>query len=531
MRTRTPLSAVTLAALLVLTACGGGGQSSSEKSADATPVKGGNLTFAISVDSGCIDPQQVGNNDALNIGRQLVDSLTVQDLDGKIQPWLAQTWEVSPDAKTFTFHLREGATFSDGTPVDSAAVKANLDGIVALGAKASLGSTYLQGYTGTQTPDAQTAVVTFAQPSAQFLQATSTMSLGLLSVPTTTADPATRCDGSTLVGSGPFTVGSYANGSKTVLKKRTGYDWAPTGAKHQGEAYLDTITYEVVPEASVRTGSLQSKQIDATTGIASQDLPQFDGNGFWTQRRANPGIPYNFFPNESRPIFSDIRVRQAFSKAVDRKTLASILNPGDVAVSSALSASTPLASDDSKDLALDVAGANELLDEAGWVKGADGVRAKDGKKLTVTVTFWQPTTAVLELVQQQERAVGIDLQLKQGTTAETTALQNSGDYDVLFYNLTRSDPDVLRTIFSTETRNVNHRAHSQVDDLLTQQAATTDTAQRAQLVAQASKLLVEEAHSIPLIELSTVIAANEDVHDLQFEGSSRLWFYDAWKQA
>ncbi|GAA0297932.1 ABC transporter substrate-binding protein [Kineococcus aurantiacus] len=530
MRTRTPLSALTLAGLLVLTACSGG-QSSAQNPADATPVDGGNLTFAISVDSGCIDPQQVGNNDALNIGRQLVDSLTVQDLDGKIQPWLAQSWEVSPDATTFTFHLRQGATFSDGTPVDSAAVKANLDGIVALGAKASLGSTYLQGYTGTQTPDPQTAVVTFSAPSAQFLQATSTMSLGLLSVPTTTADPATRCDGSTLVGSGPFTVGSYTKDDKTVLDKRKGYDWAPTGSKHSGEAHLDSITYQVVPEASVRTGSLQSKQIDATTGIASQDLPQFDGNGFWTQRRANPGIPYNFFPNESRPIFSDERVRQAFSKAIDREQLVSILNPDDVAVSSALSASTPAAPDDSAALALDVDGANALLDQAGWVEGADGIREKDGRKLTVTVTFWQSTTAVLELVQQQVRAVGIDLQLKQGTTAETTALQNSGDCDVLFYNLTRSDPDVLRTIFSTETRNVNHRAHSQVDDLLTQQAATPDTAQRAQLVAQASKLLVEDAHSIPLFELSTVIAAHDDVHDLQFEGSSRLWFYDAWKQS
>ncbi|WP_432562251.1 ABC transporter substrate-binding protein [Kineococcus sp. SYSU DK003] len=531
MRTRTPLSAAAALTFLALTACGGGDASGGENSADGTPVAGGDLTFAIQVDSGCIDPQQVGNNDALNIGRQLVDSLTVQDLDGRIQPWLAQSWEVSPDATTFTFHLREGATFSDGTPVDAAAVKANLDGIVALGAKASLGSTYLAGYTGTQTPDAQTAVVTFSQPSAQFLQATSTMSLGLLSVPTTTADPATRCDGTTLVGSGPFVVDSYAKDDKAVLAKRTGYDWAPTGAKHTGEAYLDTITYQVVPEASVRTGSLQSGQIDATTGIASQDLPQFDGNGFWTERRANPGIPYNFFVNESRPLFADERVRQALSKAIDREELASILNPGDVAVSSAFSSSTPDAPDDSAVLAHDVDGANALLDEAGWTKGADGIREKDGQRLTFTVTFWQPTSAVLELVQQQVREAGIDLQLKQGTTAETQAQQESGDYDVIFYNLTRSDPDVARTIFSTESRNVNHRAHSEVDDLLNQQAATTDAAQRAELVAQASDLLVSQAHSIPLIELSTVIAASEDVHDLQFEGSSRLWFHDAWKNA
>jgi len=530
LRTRTPYSALAVATLLTLTACGGD-SGSTQDAGNSDPVTGGNLTFAISIDSGCIDPQQVGNNDALNIGRQLVDSLTVQNLDGEIQPWLAESWEVSPDATTFTFHLRQGATFSDGSVVDAAAVKANLDGIVALGAKASLGSTYLAGYTGTQTPDPQTAIVSFSQPSAQFLQATSTMSLGLVSVPTTTADPATRCEGTTLVGSGPFTVESYTRDSEAVLTKRAGYDWAPTGSAHEGEAYLDTITYQVIPEASVRTGSLQSGQIDATIGIASQDLPQFDGNGFWTERRANPGIPYNFFVNESRPLFSDERVRQALSKSIDREELTTLLNPGDEAVSSALSASTPNAPDDSDVLARDLEGAKELLNEAGWTEGSDGIREKNGQKLTFTVTFWQPTSAVLELVQQQVREAGIDLQLKQGTTAETQALQDSGDYDVIFYNLTRSDPDVLRTIFSTESRNVNHRERSEVDDLLAQQAATTDPAQRAELVGQAANLLVSQGHSVPLIELSTVIAASQDVHDLQFEGSSRLWFHDTWKNS
>ncbi|WP_432520230.1 ABC transporter substrate-binding protein [Kineococcus sp. SYSU DK006] len=533
MRTRTPLlAAPALLALFTAAACGGGGGGSEPAAGDGTPVRGGNLRFAISVDSGCIDPQQVGNNDALNIGRQLVDSLTVQSPeDGSVQPWLAQSWEVSPDATTFTFHLRTGATFSDGTPVDAAAVKANLDGIVALGAKASLGSTYLAGYTGTSTPDAQTAVVTFERPSAQFLQATSTMSLGLVSPATTTADPAARCDGSALVGSGPFTVGSYTKDSEVVLDKRTGYDWGPTGSRHTGEAYLDTITYQVVPESSVRTGSLLSRQIDATAGIAAQDLPQFDGDGFWTQRRANPGIPYNFFPNSSRPLFSDVRVRQALSRAIDREQLAAILNPGDVAVTSALSASTPSAPDDADLLVHDPEGAAALLDEAGWSEGADGIRTKDGQRLTFTVTFWQPVSAVLELVQQQLREVGVDLQLKQATVAETNAVQESGDYDVLFYNLTRSDPDVLRTVFAQSARNVAQRPRGAVDDALDQQAATLDAAQRSELVAQASRQLLTEAHSVPLVELSTVIAAREQVHDLQFEGSSRLWFYDAWIQA
>ena len=530
-RTRSPLFAAPAVALLLTAAACGGGDEAADDSAQR-PAPGGDLRFANTVDSGCIDPQQVGNNDALNIGRQLVDSLTVQNAEsGAVEPWLAQSWEVSPDATTFTFHLRTGATFSDGTPVDAAAVKSNLDGVVALGAKASLGSTYLAGYTGTRTPDPQTAVVTFGQPSAQFLQATSTMSLGLLSASTVAADPAARCDGTALVGSGPFVVDHYTKDTETVLKKRTGYDWAPTGSAHSGEAYLDTITYQVVPESSVRTGSLASDQIDATTAIASQDLGQFDRDGFWTQRRANPGIPYNFFPNTSRPLFADVRVRQALSKAVDRAEIASILNPGDVAASSALSASTPLAPDDSDLLAHDAEGAATLLEQAGWTKGADGIREKDGRKLTFTVTFWQPVSAALELIQQQLRAVGFDLQLKQATVAETNAVQTSGDYDVQFYNLTRADPDVLRTLFSTAARNVGSRPAGGVDDALAAQAATLDTVQREQLVAQASRQLLSEAYSVPLFELSTVIAASSKVHDLQFEASSRLWFYDAWLSA
>ncbi|GAB3267125.1 ABC transporter substrate-binding protein [Kineococcus gypseus] len=531
MRTRTPLLAVpALLTLLATAACGGGdGGGGGSAAGGGQPRPGGDLRFAIQVDSGCIDPQQVGNNDALNIGRQLVDSLTVQDpASGEVRPWLAQSWEVSPDATTFTFRLRSGATFSDGAPVDSAAVKANLDGVVALGAKAQLGSTYLAGYTGTRTPDPLTAVVTFSQPSAQFLQATSTMSLGLLSPATVAADPATRCDGSTLAGSGPFTVGSYRRDAEVVLEKRAGYDWAPDGAGHTGEAYLDSITFQVVPESSVRTGSLASDQIDATTSIAAQDLPQFDRDGFWTERRANPGIPYNFFPNSSRPLFSDARVRQALSKAVDREEVASILNPGDVAVSSALSASTPLAPDDSALLARDVDGAAALLEEAGWREGPDGVRVKDGQRLTFTVTFWQPVSAALELIQQQVREVGIDLQLKQATVAEQQAQQASGDYDVLLYNLTRSDPDVLRTVFAQSARNVAQRPRGPLDDLLDGQAGTLDADRRGELVAQASQQLLTEAYSIPLFELSTVIAASADVHDLEFEGSSRLWFHDAW---
>src|ERR1700704_5838230 len=85
----------------------------------------------------CLDPQQVGLNASLNIGRQLVDSLIDQDpQSGEFKPWLAESWQVNDTATSFTFKLRQGATFSDGTPVDASAVKNNFDAVVKLGAKA-----------------------------------------------------------------------------------------------------------------------------------------------------------------------------------------------------------------------------------------------------------------------------------------------------------------------------------------------------------------------------------------------------------
>ncbi|WP_265522370.1 ABC transporter substrate-binding protein [Oerskovia flava] len=517
---------------LLLTGCGGAGTTEPESAATTTateePVAGGDLTFAITVDSHCIDPQQVGNNDAIAAARQTVASLTAQDPEtGEILPWLAESWEVDEDASSYTFTLRDDATYADGTPIDAESVKTNFDAIVALGATASLGSQYLVGYDGTTVVDERTVTVDFAEPSAQFLQATSTFSLGLLSPDSAELTPEQRCAGE-FVGSGPFAVQSYTLDQEIVLEKVPGYAWGSAANDNTGEAYLDTVTLKVIPEASVRSGSLQSGQIDATAALSTVDLPQFDGNGFWLSYRANPGVVFNLFPNESSPLAGDEAVRRAISKGIDRQQIAdTVLSEQDEPATGVLSHSTPLYEDIADELEYDPEGARQILDDAGWVEGADGVREKDGEKLSTTVTFWQ-VPEPLELVQQQLAQIGIDLQLQHVTVAESQAIKESGDFDFDYYNLTRADADVLRTIFSANARNVNQRDAEAVDDLLDRSAASTDAAERQELVTEASRLLVQQGHAIPVYELSTTIAAADTVHGLAFEASSRLDFYDAW---
>lgn len=516
-----------LATLTTLSACG----SAAGQRGDGytgPPVSGGTLRVAFDADITCADGQQVGNNTALNVSRQLTDSLTDQDpATGKIVPWLAESWEVSDDSTTFTFHLRDGVHFTDGTPFTSQSVKDNFEGIVDLGAKSSLGSTYLAGLTGIDTPDPRTVTVRFAEPDAQFLQASSTMTLGFYAPSTLAETPEQRCTGD-LVGTGPFTLTDFSPAGGASLVRNDDYRWGSALAQHQGPAYLDGIDFTVVPESGVRNGSLASGQIDVDTAVQPQDEELLDQSGFPIVDRPNPGVNYSLFPNWKKGPFTDPRVRQAVNAAVNRDELTAVLSARQKPATSVLGSTTPGYTDQSDLLRHDPDTANRLLDEAGWTgRDSDGFRTKDGARLTVPVGYWQ-TAPFLELVQQQLRAVGVDLQLEKKTMAETAAAQQARTNDVEFYNLTRSDPDVLRTVFDAGGRNVNNRPAGHVDDLLGDSLATTDPAARARTVGDITADLVRDGNVIPLVELSGISATAPDVHGYRYEASSRLQLLDTW---
>ncbi|GAA4538743.1 ABC transporter substrate-binding protein [Amycolatopsis samaneae] len=531
-RVRVVTAALVLPLLLTTAACAAAG---GDPAADAGPPRpGGTLRLGISSNPDCVDPQQYGTNAALNVGRQLVDSLTDQDpKTGEIKPWLARKWDVNADSTAFTFQLREGVTFSDGAPLDAAAVKANFDGIKALGAKAQLASGYLAAYQASTVLDPHTVRVEFGAPSAQFLQASSTMSLGLLSPAAYRKTPDQRCQGDGLIGSGPFVFRSFRQNQEIVLAKRAGYTWGSSLFRHQGEAYLDQIDYKIVPEPGVRTGGLASGQLDAITDVQPVDEPQFAANGFTEPVRPNPGVVFNLHANTTRGVLTDEKVRQAVVKGINRPEVTSTVLTGNYRpATSILGSATPLHADLSAQLAYDPNGASALLEGAGWQPGPDGIRTKGGQRLTATVQFspvFNQNRSVLELVQQQLRKIGFDLRIDQRTTAETVQAQQSGDYDYIWYNVTRADPDILRGIFSTKASNRSKLpAGNPLDAALDDQASTVDAAKRRPAVELTQKLIVEHGYAVPVFELTQVLAVGPQAHAVDFEASSRLQLFDTW---
>ncbi|MDT7649830.1 MAG: peptide/nickel transport system substrate-binding protein, partial [Pseudonocardiales bacterium] len=439
----------------------------------------------------------------------------------------------NPTATEWSFTLKPGATFSDGTPVDANAVKANFDRIPSLGARGTLPKGYLAGYQGTTVTSPTQFTVRFAQPNVQFLQGTSTHSLGLLSPASVAKTDDQRCAG--VIGSGPFVLASYVKNQSTVLTKRAGYSWGSSLFTHPGEAYLDKAEFRVVPESGVRTGSLQSGEVDAIASIGPQDEQPLAGAGIALPSRANPGIPFGITFNLSTPIAQDAAVRDAVSLGINRQELVSaVFTSQTKPATSPLASTTPTYADQSALLGFDPAKANNELDADGWVRGPDRIRSKGGTRLTLPLIFAQNLATVkpaVELLQQQLRAVGIDLALQEKQIADVATITQSGQFTAIWGNLTRADPDILRSQFSTAGNNYYRLPPSPLDQLLADQAAQTDPVKRTALVGQAQELLLQNHSVVPVVELTTLLGFAGGTHDVRFDASSRIYLYDAWKSS
>lgn len=517
------VSAGAAAAAFVLAGCAAGGTDAAETPAADVAQ---DVVFALKEDIVCVDPQQTSVTTSLNVGRQLVDSLLDQDPEtGELVPWLAESWEVSDDLTSYTFTLAEDVTFSDGTALTSEVVAANFDAVANLGAGASLTKGYLAGYAGTDIVSDTEFTVNFSAPNVGFQQGASTMTLGIVSADTVAATPEERCQ--SIVGTGPFVLDSYVPNDSVVISAREGYDWASSLRGHEGDAYLDTVTFPIITEASVRTGGLSSGEYDLIQDLPYVDEARYTNDEFVLYAAANPGVPNSLVINTTKGLMGDEAVRQAITKGLDREQINVIAGSASgKAPSSVLTSSTPGYTDQGDILAYDPEGAKELLEDDGWELGADGIYEKDGQKLTATVTAFYAQD-VLEAAQIQLKEIGIDLQLKMVAAGDFFGAIASGDYEMLGAGLTRTDPDVLRVMLSSASpAKWGIVDDAELEALLIEQSQTADVDARQDLVDEIQTIVAEKAYVIPTLETVQLHASRAGVEGLTFDSASRIHLYD-----
>jgi peptide/nickel transport system substrate-binding protein len=542
MRLRVLAAAATL---LTLAACGGNGGGSS---GDGTPKAGGTLKVSFFPDNptfSCIDPFQVYWIESRSIIRNFADSLTDQDPHtGKIVPWLAQSWEISPDGKTYTFHLRDGVTFSNGKKVDAQAVADDAAGWIATVKAtngAAYGASYIQGLTGATVTDPATVVFHLSQPNSSFLQATSTTNLAITDPAEFAETPQQRCTGQGVVGSGLFKLDHYTAKVETVLTKRAGYAWGSQLSTNTGESKLSKVIFNYVAEDSVRTGNLVSGAIDIAwprNPFSPQDEQLIKKSGDTVEARALPGPAYDFYSNTAPGrLLSDPQIRKALFKAIDLKTYATtIFGPDYPVVQGPFNSTTPYFKSQASKLTYDPDGAAKILDADGWTAGPDGYRTKNGQKLSLDFPVTQFSSGS-ELLQAQLKKVGIELKLRTLTTAQQATYVAEGSYDLTNNYFTRADPGALQFILNPEvanskalaTRSAAPAETKAIQALFAKAIQTTDAKQTAQAYADLQDYLVDQAITIPLYERVQKAGVSKHVHGFAFTSESFLRLNDVWK--
>ena len=330
--TRTALAgASALAALALITGCASGAGTPAASESDAAPQQGGTLTYLEPQTWTTLYPPSAGFYPNGGLVNNITDRLLYQNPETlELEPWIATDYTVNDDATEYTFDLRQGVTYSDGTPLTAANVVKNID-LYGKGDKdrALPVSEAINNYDHGEVVDDDTVVFHFTAPSPGFAQAVSTINSGLLS--DATLDRASEGFGpgnaTDIIGSGPFVISGEEIGTKTSVTARKDYDWAPASLKHQGAAYLDGVDYVVAAENSVRVGTVVAGQADIARNIPAPDEAQFAASGLSLYAAATNGVNNGLSFRFRDARLEDVRVRQAIIAGIDRQQIVDTLLP------------------------------------------------------------------------------------------------------------------------------------------------------------------------------------------------------------
>lgn len=531
---------------LTLAACsgeGGGGTTSTtdaNATASAEPVAGGSAVIAVDSPFFGFDPNVTPAAQDARVLRQAFDSLLYLDDSGELQPWLATAWEVSDDGMTYTLTVRDDVTFTDDTPFDAAAVCFNLDRIKA----PETGSIYAIGligpYDSCEAPDATTAVITLSTPYAPFLNNLTSPFMGMNS-PTAAAavEPADYLLAPT--GSGPYIITSYTPGDRVELVRNDDYAWPPGNAEHEGAGYLEAMTFQIIPDPTVRMGTVTTGTANAGSNVPPTEIAALEANAdlaYITQPQS--GAPYQLHFNSAKPPFDDPAVREAARAALDIDAALLALYFGNAERAWGPLAPTTYAYDPEVEnsFAFDPDAAATLLDGAGWTLGADGVRSKDGQALSIVYVEGSPNREnrqdLATFFEANLEAVGFDVTLAFEQTAPLQTKLQEGDYNIAGLSLVAVDPNVMYQMYDPRFIpspgqngfNMSQTDDATLTDLVTSGQSELDPAARAAIYAEAQMNVIDNARSIGVYVPQYTLAVN-GLAGIRFDAEGYPILYDA----
>lgn len=491
-----------------------GGLAGPIRRAAAAAQNGGELFYGLTNRFDTLDPNVTTFTDVGRIAYHIFDPLIWESKAGTFVPGLAERWEINAAADQYTFHLRRGVRFHDGAPFDAEAVKFTFDRIVDPALKSQSAFSFIGPYAGSTVPDPYTIVVKFKEPYAPFL---SSVAQSVMAPVSPAAVKKFGNDfGTHPVGTGPFKLDSYTTDSVVRLVRNPDYRWAPSLFKHQGPPHLEALSFRIIPEASTRLAALRSGEMHVIQDVPTQEYANLKRDaGVQLLQGELAGSGWTMMINVTRTPTDDVRVRQALEWGVDKAAMIKVAWQGlGTPASSVLTSATFGFDPTTRNVyRYDPKKAGALLDEAGWKAGAGGVRQKDGQDLALDMYYRADNTdftAMATFLQSVYAQIGIKIELHGLSQAGYFSAVRAGKHHLQFWWETDPDPDVVRILLYSKNAdggtNRNRYKNAEMDTLIDQAAATTDSAKRRQLYSKIQMKALREAVMVPFADPLNIFA-------------------------
>lgn len=496
------------------------------------PSSGGEIIVGLNYEMDSLDPAVTPYAVAHWVMMNVFDTLVWRGNDGTFYPGLADSWEINEDGTVYTFKLKQGVTFHDGTPFDAEAVKFAFDHIVDPETVSGFASSLLGPYDHTEVIDEFTAAVHFTDPYAPFLDSASQ---AFLAIPSPTAVQADRnAFLRNPVGTGFMKFVEWVQNDHVTLVRNDEYNWASPVFAHTGAAYLDGITFRFYLDNSTRLAALEAGDANLVQSPLLNEIPRLsESSDYLVNVPLNPGLPETIFLNTALAPTDDLAVRQALNIGLDRELIVQIGMFGQAkAAYGPLWETTPFYSAEVETLyPYDPDRAKQVLEDAGWVEGSDGIREKDGQRLTVTLPATDFTAPFDELSQGLWSEIGIELKLipMDGAAADDAIANN----EINLYNNSwvSSDPVILNNLFLSKNidggYNWSKWASDELDQLLEAGERTVDDEERAEIYRKIQLHIMENALIAPVYgNPGAAIAYQSRYQDVKQDFRNYLWLYD-----
>jgi peptide/nickel transport system substrate-binding protein len=433
------------------------------------------------------------------LGGQIFDALVKKDEHYELQPWLATSWE-QPDVLTWVFHLRDGVRFHDGRPLEAEDVAYTIRSLIDGSLITAKGGSFT-AVDRVEVRDRLTVAVRMKRPDAGLLF---NMSDGLFGVVPRGSD---KDFGLHPVGSGPFKFVSAVQDKEVVVERNHDY-WAdrisgkPAAVAAQS---IERIRFEVVPDTITSALELKKGSADLASNVVTLDMVhtlEAEPNLKVESGAGSPVVYVTF--NVTDPLLKDKRVRQAVACAINRQAIVDAIWRGQARLANTLLPTGHWAAAENNELAQyphNVARAQQLLEEAGFPAGKDGVRMR----LTMKTSTDETTRLMAAVLQQQLRGAGIRLEIRSAEFGTFYADVTKGAFQIyaLRWIGSNEDPDIFRYAYGSDRMppkggNRGRYSNPRMDALLAEAAASSDRAVRKADYVEVQKILAEELPGIPL---------------------------------